>query len=200
QPDFLFKTLQALHNRIIFDKKEAAEMLLRFSELLSYTLYECDNDFISAEKVMQITDEFIALEKMMPKTNITGVTTIEDNITNKYIPSFIVLPLIQHCVIALHNYPDKKHSAEIKLNASNNIFYCSIYIQTDAFAELRKIYFDGINMFTNRLETFYSNRYTLDFTEEKGAFNIALSLVLSDNLFAEKIDKATEKIYANTAV
>jgi LytS/YehU family sensor histidine kinase len=200
QPDFLFGTLQALHSKIILDKKKAAEMLLKFSDLLSYTLYECEDDFIDAEKVFQITDEFFALEKMMMKTNITTVTTISGDICNKYIPSFIVLPLIQHCVTELHNYPDKAHSAKIKLSATNNMFYCSIQIETDAFAELRKMYVDGINMFTNRLETFYTNKYTLDFTEEQEEFNITLSLVLVDNLSAEKTGNATEKVYANTAV
>lgn len=200
QPDFLFETLQALFNTIITDKKQAAEILLKFSELLSYTLYECDDDFVSVERVLQITEEFVALEKMMMKTNITSASAITGNISNKYIPSFIVLPLIQNCITALHNHPDKTHFAKIELNTDNDIFFCTIHIKTGAFTELKKIYPGMINTFAKRLEAFYNNKYTLDFKSEKEAFTVALSLLLSNDFIAGRIDKATEKVYANTTV
>ncbi len=198
QPDLLFDTLQALYNKITSNNNEAAEMLLKFSELLSYTLYECDDDFVAAGRVLKITDEFIALEKMIRKTNIKSVTTISGNTGNKYIPSFIVFPLIQQCVIALHKHPGETHSTEIELSIEDNTFYCAIYIETDAFSIIRKFYINAINTFTNRLETFYSNKYTLNFNEEgKGRLVIKMSLVLSD--IVEEV-KATEQVYAYTHV
>lgn len=192
QPDFLFETLEVLHHKITYNNKQAVNILLRFSDLLSYTLYECDEDFISAERVFQVTNEFVALETLMMKTKITITASITENLSDKYIPSFVVLPLLQHCIMALHNYPDKACQTEIEVVAENKTFTCSLFIYTEAFAELRKIYFDTISLFRNRLEAFYRNKYTIDFTEEKEMFTINLSLVLSDHFLEETV-------YADTA-
>lgn len=202
QPGFLFESLQSLYNKISSDKNQAAGILLKFSELLSYMLYECNDDFVLVKNVLMITNEFIELEKMMKETKLTFAATINSGINGKYIPSFILLPLIQNCVIALHNnLKNEPDYMEIEIYAQNNILYCSISIQPSNTGAVREIYADIINTFTNRLEIFYSNNYTLKLAEkEEGKFIITLSLLLLDNLPSTKVESPFETKHTYTHV
>ena len=201
QPGFFFETLQALYYKISADKNQAAEMLLKFSELLSYMLYECDDDCVLMQRELFIINEFIALEKMMNETKLTITDKVSNNINKKYIPSFILLSLIQNCVIALHDNQHKEPNYfDVIIHTENNRLYCNINIQPADTDAIRDVYAAIINTFINRLETFYTNNYKLEFSEDEGKFIIILSLLLLDNFLPNKIEDTPETGYANAHV
>lgn len=193
QPDFLFKSLQALHHKITSDKNLAAEMLLKISELLSYMLYEYDADFVLLQRELIITNEFIELEKNIHEANLTVVTDITSSNNPKYIPSFILLSLVQNCYIALHNnLQNRPHYLETKVHVENDMLYCNINIHpVDPIAD-KNIYTDITNTIINRLETFYNNNYRLKFTAEKEKITIMLSLLLLNSPPTNRISQASE--------
>ena len=197
QPGFLFETLQALYYKISSDKNQAAEMLLKFSELLSYMLYECNDEFVLMQRELFIIHEFIALEKMMKETKLTITDNVSNDINKKYIPSFILLSLIQNCVIALHDNQHKEpHYFDVKIHTESNMLYCKMNIQPADASPIRDVYATIINTFINRLEAFYTNNYKLEFLEEEGKFIITMSLLLLDNFLPNKIEEASETGYA----
>ncbi len=200
QPGFLFETLQVLYYKISADKNQAAEMLLKFSELLSYMLYECDDDCVLIHRELFIINEFIALETMMNETKITITDKVSNYINKKYIPSFILLSLIQNCVIALHNNQHKGlHYLDVKIHTENNMLYCKMNIQPTDGGAIKNVYAGIISTFINRLEIFYINNYKLKFLEEEGEFIITLSLLLLDTFLPNKIEEtpATGYTYAH---
>ncbi|MEO8859969.1 MAG: histidine kinase [Ginsengibacter sp.] len=202
QPAFLFETLQALYYKIASDKNLAAEILLKFSELLSYMLYECNDEFVPIERELFVIHEFVELEKMMNETKVK----LTDNITNegskKYIPSFILLSLIQNCVIAAHdNTHQELHHIHVKIHTENNILYCKIYIQPVDAGAARDKYMGIIDLFINRLETFYKSNYKLEISEvEEGKFIITMSLLLLDNFSSNKIEEISATGYADAHI
>ena len=196
QPGFLFETLQSLYIKISADKNQAAEMLLKFSELLSYMLYECTDDCVVIQRELFIIHEFIALEKMMNKTKLTITDNVGNNINKKYIPSFILLSLIQNCIIALHDNQHKEQNYfDVKIHAENNMLYCNMNIQVADAGPIREVYATIINTLINRLETFYTNNYKLAFLEKEGKTLITLSLLLSDTFLSAKIEETSKTGY-----
>lgn len=196
QPGFLFESLQVLYDKISSDKNLAAEMLLKFSDLLSYMLYECDDDFVLIQRELIIMEEFIALEKIMQGTKLKIETNITGEISGNYIPSFILLPLVQNCVIALHDDLQKEpHYIEMKIHTENNIICFEMNIQPADTITLRDIYPAIIHTIINRLETVYINNYELKSFEEEGKFIVLMSLLLADFL-PLKQTQATEKGYS----
>jgi two-component system, LytTR family, sensor kinase len=201
QPGFLFESLQALYQKISKDEKQASELLLKFSELLSYTLYECNDDFVLAEKELAVIHKFIELEKMIKQTKFTFID-ISGNTTKKYIPSFILLSLVQNCVIVL---PDtnkaEPHYFDLKIYVEYNQLYCIINILPAITSDVKHIYDAVIQTFISRLETFYKNNYSLKFSDSpEGRFMITMSLLLVDNISPEKMEKVSETLYAYTHV
>lgn len=197
QPSFLFDTLQALYHKIASDKNQAATMLLKFSDLLSYTLYECNDDFIILDEELVIINEFIALEKTMQGMGLIIIYDATGDTDKKYIPSFILLSLMQNCIITLHsNTNQKPHYINVKIDIENCTLHCNIYIQPGDTAVNKDAYLLIINTFINRLETFYSNSYKLEFTEQgKDKFLITLSLLLQSNLPSVREEKISEIKY-----
>lgn len=196
QPDFLFESLQALYHKISSDKNEAAQMLLKFSDLLSYMLYECNDDFVLMEGELAITNEFIALENMMKKRKIRVSNYVTGDISQKYIPSFILLPLIQNCVTAFHDIKLEKYDAEIEIYVENNIINCSVHVQTPTTEANKDIYVSIVNTFINRLEMFYKNNYTLELSGKEGRLIIIMSLLLADNFSPNTIKETSKTGYA----
>ena len=202
QPRFLFETLQVLYYKISSDKNVAAEILLKFSELLSYMLYECNDEFVSLQRELFIINEFIELEKMMNENKIKLTNDITNHVNKKYIPSFILLSLIQNCIIAIHDNTHKVlHHIHVKILAENNILYCMINIDpADADATTDK-FVAIIDQFINRLETFYMNNYKLEISEVKESnFTITMSILLLDNFSPDKIEEISETAYANAHI
>ncbi len=197
QPDFLFESLQALYKKTASNKNEAGEMLLRFSELLSYTLYECDADFVRVDREVFIINEFFALEKLVQKKQIGFSENIADGLSSKFIPSFILLSFIQGCSINFYNTIQEAQYLNIKLYGEDDALYCVMNMQQVSASDFRNKYLPIINTYINRLETFYENSYTLGFAEEeKGRFIITMSLLVSANFPKEKINNTIEPAYA----
>lgn len=69
QPEFLFESLQSLYYKIASDKNQASEILLKLSELLSYMLYESNDDFVPVQRELFIIQEFITLESLAEQKN-----------------------------------------------------------------------------------------------------------------------------------
>ena len=176
-------------------------MLLRFSELLSYTLYECNADFVPVLRELFVINEFIALENIMQKAPVIFSETNTENISEKFIPSFILLSFIQNCVIAFYENIYEQTGFSIKINGGNDTVFCVLHIQSSSSVLIKNIYVPLINTYINRLENVYKNNYTLGFAEEqRGSFIITMSLLLVDNFSNEKIDTLKEQVYAHTYV
>ncbi len=196
QPDFLFDSLQALYHKISADKNQAAEMLLKFSEFLSYTLYECNDDFILVQRELFFINEFIALENMMKETKPIVTYDVTGDISKKYIPSFILLSLIQNCVVALHGNTCKEPPrVNIEIYIEAITLYSNMHVQAEDIDAIRDIYPNIINAFINRLEIFYKNNYKLGFSREEGKYIITMSLLLLDNFSLNKIKGTSETGY-----
>ena len=62
-PHFLFNTLNNLYGLSLESSKKVPGMILKLSDLLSYSLYESKVDLVSIEKEMILINQFVALEK-----------------------------------------------------------------------------------------------------------------------------------------
>ena len=74
--------------------------------------------------------------------------------------------------------------------------YCIIKIKPEITSDVKHIYNAIIQTFISRLETFYKNNYTLEFSElPEGRFMITMSLLLGDNISPEKMETVSEPLY-----
>lgn len=69
-PRFLFHTLHLVQQQVEALSKDAPGMILQLADMLSYLLYESDEEFVLIEKEIEITRSYIALQQAGCKTEV----------------------------------------------------------------------------------------------------------------------------------
>ncbi len=69
-PHFLFNGLNTVYGSIDMGNSVARNMLVQFSDLLRYNLYEADVDLIAMEKEIKHLRNFVALQKARSNDNL----------------------------------------------------------------------------------------------------------------------------------
>lgn len=73
-PHFLFNTLNSIYARIFDTDEQAADLLLRLSELMRYNLYETNQPLISLSKELAYIGNYLDLER----NRLTGKSVVID--------------------------------------------------------------------------------------------------------------------------
>ena len=66
-PHFLFNSINSIYGHIDKQNAIARNMLLTFSEMLRYQLYDCNSNMIDIEKEMKYIKNYVALQKEMKR-------------------------------------------------------------------------------------------------------------------------------------
>jgi len=174
-PHFLFNGLNTIYGTIDINNQQARDMVVQFSDLLRYNLYEADVDLVELEKEAIHIENYVAMQKARSDNNLK--IELEIQITDK---SLKIAPLI---FVAFVENTFKYSTRDLIIN--------SIYInlrQTE-----KKIIFECRNSFeeqvndlpgiglinvTRRLELLYKDRYTLDIKKEHGIYQTRLTINL----------------------
>jgi sensor histidine kinase YesM len=168
-PHFFFNTLNNLYALTLKKSDLAPGMLLRLSELMSYSLYESDGTYVSLSKEIKHIQNYIELESLRFGSKVSIEFNVIGLKEDKLIPPLIFLPIIENCF---------KHTSSGQSDISITI---SLTIHDDT-ATLRTC-----NPFTNdknklsgkgglglrnvhrRLQLLYDDAYHLE-TESSGRF------------------------------
>jgi sensor histidine kinase YesM len=101
RPGFLFSSLDQIHEAAQKNSLVAPELLLKLADLLSYLLYECDEQRVPLEKELTIMKEYMALEKARYRGKLDLEIVIKGELNDKKIAPLLLLPFIEnsfkHC-------------------------------------------------------------------------------------------------------
>ena len=115
-PRLLFASLNRIHMEIDAGTREAPEMILKLSDLLSYLLYESESDRVPLSKEVKMIKNYIALKKMENKEDIdisfqTGVQSGDPSIA----PG-LLLPLLE---IGIERPDDRLRMIRVEIELRN---------------------------------------------------------------------------------
>ena len=96
RPVFLFSSLDHIHNYARNRSPKAPELLLKFSELLSYLLYECDDAWVNLNKELHMMREYMSMEKIRHDEQLEMEIQIKGNAGDKTIAPLLLLPFIEN--------------------------------------------------------------------------------------------------------
>jgi sensor histidine kinase YesM len=96
RPDLLFSSLDNIYTYAKSKSPEAQKLLLQFSDLLSYLLYECDDAKVPLEKELNMMKEYMTMEKIRFANNLEMEVDIKGRIGNKTIAPLLLLPFIEN--------------------------------------------------------------------------------------------------------
>lgn len=95
-PHFLFNTLNNLYALVIEKSDRAGEVVLQLSDLLSYILYDCNNDRLPLKKEYEQICNYISLEKLRYGNRVDVHLKVDKNAMDEMIMPLTLLPLLEN--------------------------------------------------------------------------------------------------------
>ena len=115
-PHFLFNTLNNLYSLILNKKEQAAGVVLKLSELLSYIIYDASAQTVSMAKEIEYLRNYIDLEKTRFGGRISVSFNTSGPVADIKIPPLISLPLVENCF--KHGLTDEISKVMIRIDFS----------------------------------------------------------------------------------
>jgi two-component system LytT family sensor kinase len=175
-PHFLFNGLNTIYGYIDIENQQARDMLVQFSDLLRYNLYEADVDMIELEQETIYLQNYVALQKARSNDNMRiGLEISIEDPGVKIVP-LIFMAFVENAFKYSTREDNRDNSIKISLRQSGKLilFECANSYEEN-LAVAGGI---GLNNAMRRLELLYKDRYTLTIKKEEKIYYVALTLVI----------------------
>ncbi|SEK49658.1 GHKL domain-containing protein [Aquimarina amphilecti] len=174
-PHFFFNTLNNLYGLVEEDSKKAQELILKLSDMMRYSIYEGQRDFVTVKEEIEYLKNYIELHKMRyyKKTKVDlNLHVHNEDVT--------VMPLL--FIILLenafkHGVENLRDNAYIKINITSgeNDIHFAIENNFDA-SEITKQPGIGLNNLKRRLELVYPKKHSLSFAITEDVYKVQLTI------------------------
>lgn len=175
-PHFFFNTLNNLYGLMEKDSEER-EMVLKLSEMMRYSIYEGQKDWVSLEDEIEYLNNYIELQEIRyhKKSDIQFNHKI-DNPDAKIMPLLFIILLENAFKHGLENL-DK--NAYIHMNLTENNKEVNFVIENN-FELQQAANTEGIGLknLKRRLALVYPNKHTLSFDVDSSTYKVTLCLKL----------------------
>ncbi|GAB4041009.1 sensor histidine kinase [Spirosoma gilvum] len=175
-PHFLFNGLNSVYGSIDRSNGEARDMLVQFSDLLRYNLYEADVDLIALEKEINYLQNYVALQKARSNDNMQVNANLTYQNGGVKIAPLIFMAFVENAFKYVSRDDTLRNQINIRLNeeAGRIDFDCeNSYEETES--EIGGI---GLSNAVRRLELLYKDRYQLAINKDQNLYQVHLTLAL----------------------
>ena len=174
-PHFLFNGLNTVYGYIDMGNRQARDMMVQFSDLLRYNLYEADVDMIELDKEIKYLKNYVALQKARSNDNVT--VSLETNYQDGSvkIAPLIFMAFVENAFKYVSRGDDTANKITISLKQEGEqlSFICENTSEEESSAETGGI---GLNNAIRRLELLYKDRYQLNIKKESNTYRVELVL------------------------
>jgi len=175
-PHFLFNGLNTVYGSIDIGNSIARNMLVQFSDLLRYNLYEADVDQIAIEKEIKHLRNYVALQKARSNDNMEVATDISYDDGNVKVAPLIFMAFVENAFkyVSRDDKAINRIIIELKQQSGKIEFACENTYDESESSEGGI----GLTNATRRLELLYKDRYQLDIKNANKVFRVALTFIV----------------------
>lgn len=181
-PHALFNSLNSIYGHIDKNNQTARNILLKFSDLLRYQLYDCGEDKISLEKEIEYIRNYISFQQIRKNENLQVGIEIDAPPGQYTIAPLLLVILIENAFKFVSNFADNENKICIKLTVVDNLFTFYIYNTTEHEETASAVIGQGgigiVNL-KRRLELLYPGKYEINFKQEACHYEATLKLQLA---------------------
>ncbi|WP_163393414.1 sensor histidine kinase [Flavobacterium limi] len=181
-PHFLFNVLNSLYSKILSKSDDSAEIVLKISDLLRFSIYDVNNKSISLENEIDYLKNYIALQQLRFDNTLQLSFSVYGEIENHQIEPFLVLPFIEnsykYCL-------DENNQGWITIAISITDDWLVVKIENSLpenfIAPIENISSGiGIANVKRRLELLYPDEHVLTIKNETTSFFVSLKLKMKN--------------------
>lgn len=188
-PHFLFNTINAIFFLIHRDPDTASASLAKFSRLLRYQLYECNEPRIKLSSEVEYIENCIELEKLRLGNQVNVQLSIHVCDGEDFgIAPFILMTFIENACKHVSRGSGRDNWMKIKLHNEGSQLLLSVKNSTGT-APTEAAHYGGIGLknVRRRLDLLYPGRYLLDIQNTGDRFEVQLQLQLTTLHIPEQV-------------
>jgi sensor histidine kinase YesM len=173
-PHFLFNAINSIYFLIKKSPDQAAETLIRLSDLLRFQLYDCSVEKIDIGKELMNIQNFIALEQIRKGEKVKVTLDLPDGLSGFEISPFLLIPFVENAFKHVSN-STQGNTICIEFKRETGRFLAAIENTTDNLIK-NEVGGIGLKNVKRRLELLYPGKHALQIVEHPGKFKVHLSL------------------------
>jgi two-component system LytT family sensor kinase len=190
-PHFLFNTINSIFVLINKNPQMASDSLAKFSDILRYQLYECNEQQILLDQELNYLENFIELQKLRQDHSHVKVDIQMDipHTGKLVIAPFILMPFVENAFKHVSHHRNGSNWITMKLRLDRELLKLEVsnsasLLQSPSteFIRLRGI---GLKNVQRRLDLLYPGKHTLAKENGDDQFWIALTLSLHERAVTE---------------
>jgi two-component system, LytTR family, sensor kinase len=180
-PHFLFNSINSIYGHIDKGNASARKMLLTFSEMLRYQLYECNVERISIEKEINYIRNYVALQQVRKEESLIVKLNINNNVKGFTIAPLLFIAFIENAFKYVSNNDLKENRVEILLcNVDSGLLF-KIFNTKETYNNTEAKHLGiGIANVKRRLELLYPGKYNLDIANRDDDYQVTLKLQINE--------------------
>jgi hypothetical protein len=178
-PHFLFNSINSIYAHIDKHNPTARNMLLSFSEMLRYQLYDCNTNYISVDKEMSYIRNYVAIQQTRKESRVKVCLTIGESVTGFFITPLLFIAFIENAFKYVSDHEDRDNRVVIAFERKDNelLFYCH---NTKEAGNGHGIEHNGIGIANarRRMALLYPGRHALDIVDNEEMYEVTVNLQL----------------------
>jgi two-component system, LytTR family, sensor kinase len=177
-PHFLFNTLNNLYGLARNNHAKVPDLLLKLSDLLSYTLYSSDKPFVSLKEELAYIQDFSELEKIRISDRLElkiEIAAFEETI--RIVPMVLIV-FVENAFKHAKNTKTNKIQIYMKLWTTNQFIYFEIENSKGEIMGISEEQNAGLGLVTTRkrLDLLYGRNYSLVHGEKRKNYFVNLKI------------------------
>ena len=178
-PHFLFNSLNSVYFLIDKDNPDARNALHKFSDMLRYQLYECNDDKIPIEKEISYLRDYVDLQKLRLGQPDEVKFNCSDSVKGFSIEPLLLIPFVENSFKHLSHFGSgKKNLVTITADRANGEFCFTVENTIEYNSTKDPVGGIGLKNVKRRLELLYNGRHELHVEESGELFKVDLKIKL----------------------
>jgi len=180
-PHFLFNSINSIYGNIDKRNSTARNMLLTFSEMLRYQLYECNTDSIPIDKEISYIKNYVALQQTRNADNLVVQLHIDEDMKGFTIAPLLFIAFIENAFKYVSHYEDNMNKVEISLCRWGGNLVFKSFNTKENYNGHAIMHSGGIGVANvkRRLELIYPDKHELTVHSGESFYEVVLNLELS---------------------
>ncbi len=178
-PHFLFNSINLIYGHIDKQNAIARNMLITFSDMLRYQLYDCSSNSINIEKEMNYIRNYVALQKARKEENLVVNLCVEENVKNFMIAPLLFIAFIENAFKYVGNGDERENAVKIYFQKQDDVLLFRSCNTKEANAN-NSIEHKGIGIANakRRLGLLYPDRHELTIYDNNDFYEVILKISL----------------------
>lgn len=182
-PHFLFNTINSIFFLIHKNPNMASASLAKFSELLRYQLYECNDVQIPLNREIAYLENFIELEKLRQNNNMEVTVQLQQQQSHSLsIAPFILMTFVENAFKHVSTDTHTSNWIKIHLKVDDTQLDFCISNSTSGYKPNDVVHYGGIGLknVQRRLDLMYPGKYELNIQSHENSFAVQFRLQLPE--------------------